>query len=113
MTQLVQLKPSVSSIGATDFLAGSPIASKNDEFTLHTEDVAVKMLEAELQEHRYYLEQKVEQRTVQLARRITLLESCNATLADKLAQARREISVLHKQLANCVSELKSDECTSS
>lgn len=63
----------------------------------------MKVMEAELNEHRYYLEQKVEQRTEQLERRITLLESCNATLCNKLAQAREEITALRKQLANALS----------
>lgn len=70
----------------------------------------MKVMEAELNEHRYYLERKVEQRTEQLVRRITLLETCNTTLCDKLAQARRDVAALHKQLASALSGAKSDDC---
>lgn len=59
----------------------------------------MKMMEAELNEHRYYLERKVEQRTEQLVRRITLLESCNATLCDKLALAHKKFAALRRQPA--------------
>ena len=58
------------------------------------------VMQAELDEHRYYLERKVEQRTEQLMKRIALLESCNAALGEKLAQANRDIITLIKQLAN-------------
>lgn len=70
----------------------------------------MKTMEEELNEHRYYLEKKVEQRTEQLVRRINLLESCNATLCDKLAQARRDISELHKQLDSALSGIYPSEC---
>lgn len=60
----------------------------------------MKEMEEELNEHRYYLEKKVEQRTEELVRRIALLESCNAALCDKLAQARREIAALNRQLGS-------------
>lgn len=70
----------------------------------------MKTMEEELNEHRYYLEKKVEQRTEQLVRRITLLETCNATLCDKLAQARRDNTALRKQLARAISEAGSDDC---
>lgn len=70
----------------------------------------MKTMEAELNEHRYYLERKVEQRTEQLVTRITLLESCNATLCNKLAQARGEIAALHKQLAGALSGLDPSDC---
>ena len=53
-----------------------------------------KAMEAELNELRYRLEQNIEQRTGQLMRRMTLLESCNATLCDKLASAQRKLGVL-------------------
>lgn len=56
-----------------------------------------KAMEAELHEHRYHLERNVEQRTDQLVRRITLLESCNATLCGKLALAKREFATLNQQ----------------
>lgn len=60
----------------------------------------MKVMEAELNEHRYNLERKVEQRTEQLMRRISLLESCNATLCDKLANAMKGVAELKKQLAS-------------
>lgn len=50
----------------------------------------MKKMKAELKEHRYYLERNVEQRTEHLLKRIALLESCNATLGEKLALARKE-----------------------
>lgn len=58
-------------------------------------DVADKQaMEAELSELRYHLERNVERRTEQLLRNITLLESCNATLCEKLASVQRELAVL-------------------
>lgn len=47
-----------------------------------------KELETELDEHRYYIERKVEQRTEQLMKQMALLESCNATLCKKLELPR-------------------------
>ncbi len=44
-------------------------------------------MKIELNEHRYYLERNVERRTQYLVARIALLESCNASLCDKLALA--------------------------
>jgi hypothetical protein len=66
----------------------------------------VKMA-AELDEHRYYLEKNIAIRTEQLVRRITLLESCNETLCEKLATANTELETLKQQLAchNPVCEL--------
>lgn len=52
-----------------------------------------KEMEAELNEHRYYLERNVEQRTEHLMKRIAVLESCNAALCDRLALIRRESGV--------------------
>jgi hypothetical protein len=57
----------------------------------------VKM-EDELDEHRYYLEQKVAIRTQQLLTQITLLESCNEALCEKLAAATKELDALRQQL---------------
>ena len=54
-------------------------------------------MEAELKVHRYYLEQGVEQRTEQLLKRMALLESCNATLGEKLALAQKELAKLKQQ----------------
>lgn len=50
----------------------------------------MKKMKAELKEHRYCLERNIEQRTGYLLKRIALLESCNATLCEKLALARKE-----------------------
>ncbi len=59
-------------------------------------EVMYKEMKAELHEHRYYLEQKVEQRTERLLKRIASLEACNATLCDKLATAQRELAKLRQ-----------------
>jgi PAS domain S-box-containing protein len=58
-----------------------------------------KEMEAELNQHRYYLERHVELRTGQLIKRMALLESCNATLGSKLALARTELAALKRQSA--------------
>lgn len=58
-----------------------------------------KEMEAELHEHRYCLEQHVELRTRQLMKRITLLESCNTTLCDKLAVIQKDIIAIKKHRA--------------
>lgn len=99
MVQLEQSKSSAAAIGAREILTAMP-ATLNRQFPLRSRAHAMKKLEAELNEHRYYLERKVEQRTEQLMKRITLLESCNASLCDKLAQAKRDIAALRKQLAS-------------
>lgn len=70
----------------------------------------IKVMEAELNEHRYCLERKVEQRTEQLMRRISLLESCNAILSDKLAHAKRNVAELDKQLAGIMSDTNLEDC---
>lgn len=57
-----------------------------------------KELETELDEHRYYIERKVEQRTEQLMKQMALLESCNATLCKKL-ELTRIVPVTVKQHA--------------
>ena len=54
----------------------------------------MKKMKAELNELRYHLEQNVGQRTESLSKRIALLESCNTTLCDKLASARKELAAL-------------------
>ena len=59
----------------------------------------LKEMEAELNVHRYYIERQVEQRTEQLMKRISVLESCNATLVDKLALANKELVALKQQSA--------------
>lgn len=58
-----------------------------------------KRLEVELDSHRYYLERNVEQRTEQLTKRISLLESCNESLCARLSSARMEIVSLQQQLS--------------
>lgn len=57
-----------------------------------------KRMEAELVEHRYYLERNVEQRTQQLTKRIAMFESCNASLCSQLSAAKMEIAALKQQL---------------
>lgn len=61
--------------------------------------IDTKVIEVELNELRHHLEQEVKKRTEQLTRCITLLESCNATLCDKLELARTELAALKQQLA--------------
>jgi PAS domain S-box-containing protein len=57
-----------------------------------------KRMEAELADHRYYLERNVERRTRELMKRIEMLESCNAALCSQLSSARMENAALHRQL---------------
>jgi predicted nuclease with TOPRIM domain len=106
--QFLQIIPSVTSIAERKHFAGIP-AQSNGQLTVQPDAFAVKRLETELNEHRYYLERKVEQRTEQLVRRISLLETCNATLCDKLAQARREVAALQKQLTDAKSGMETNE----
>lgn len=63
-----------------------------------------KRMEAELVDHRYCLERNVEQRTRQLTKRITMLESCNASLCDELSSARLEVAALKQQLSQLLPE---------
>lgn len=63
-----------------------------------------KRMEAELVDHRYCLERNVEQRTRQLMKRITTLESCNSSLCDELSSARLEIAALKQQLSQYLPE---------
>ncbi|HZW24774.1 MAG TPA: PAS domain-containing protein [Gallionella sp.] len=67
-----------------------------------------KRMEAELADHRYYLERNVEQRTRQLAKRIELLESCNTMLCSQLSSARLEIAALKRQLQLAAPETGED-----
>jgi PAS domain-containing protein len=55
-----------------------------------------KAMEAELTQHRYYLDWNVEKRTEQLVKRVTVLESCNTALCDKLALARKNLATLNQ-----------------
>lgn len=56
----------------------------------------MKKMASELNEHRYYLEQNVERRTELLAKRIEMLEACNASLCSKLAQSQRKLAALQE-----------------
>lgn len=69
-----------------------------------------KEMEAELSEYRYHLERNVEQRTEQLARSMSLLESCNAALCDKLALTQKELAALKLQLAGTLFGAASNDC---
>lgn len=69
-----------------------------------------KEMEAELNEHRYRLERNVARRTEQLVRSMTLLESCNAALCDKLASAQRELVVMKRQMAGALFGEASNDC---
>lgn len=68
----------------------------------------MKKMKAELNEHRYCLEQKAEQRTEHLLTRTAFLESCNTALCDKLAAAQKELAALRLQstLSRPVAETK-------
>jgi hypothetical protein len=70
-----------------------------------------KAMEAELHEHRYHLQRNVEHRTAQLVRRIALLESCNATLSDKLASVQRELAALKQQPARNLPGAEQNDCS--
>ncbi|MBI3480481.1 MAG: PAS domain-containing protein [Nitrosomonadales bacterium] len=48
-----------------------------------------KHMEEELRQHRYHLDQHIEQRTERLMKRIAVLESCNAVLCSKLRSVRQ------------------------
>lgn len=61
--------------------------------------IDTRVIEVELNELRHHLEQEVKKRTEQLTRCITLLESCNATLCDKLALAHKKFAALRRQPA--------------
>lgn len=63
-----------------------------------------KEMEVELAKHRYYLELNVEQRTAQLVKRMSVLESCNSALCDKLALARKHLASLNQQLHHTLPE---------
>jgi methionyl-tRNA synthetase len=68
----------------------------------------LKKMKAELNEHRYYLERNVERRTDQLLKSIALLESCNATLCDKLALTRKELSAIKQQSEHTLPKIDSE-----
>lgn len=68
----------------------------------------INKMKAELNEHRYYLERKVEQRTEQLLKRLVLLESCNSTLCDKLAIANKELIALKQQITHALPNIEAE-----
>jgi len=109
MAQLLQINPPAKPNMANEYVA-SMSAATNRKLPVSADALVVKKLEAELNEHRYYLERKVEQRTEQLMKRISLLESCNATLCGKLAQANSDIAALNKLLAVAVPEAEPTGC---
>jgi len=43
-----------------------------------------KAMEDELEDHRYYMERRVAQRTGEMGRRLAMMESCNASLCDQM-----------------------------
>lgn len=55
-----------------------------------------KLMESELQTHRYFLEQRVRDRTEQLEKRIAILESCNHELCNQLEKERMTCNELRK-----------------
>jgi glutamine amidotransferase PdxT len=105
----MQSNLSVASIGKSEIL--TPPAASNRQIPVRSSSSALKKLEAELNEHRYYLEQKVEQRTEELVKRINLLESCNSTLCGKLAEAKKLIAALQKQIDGSTPVAKSNYCS--
>lgn len=110
MAQLIQYKPTSTLNGSSEILTIPQVAS-NRRLLERSEALAVKKLEAELNEHRYYLERKVEQRTEQLVKRLILLESCNTTLCEKLAQAKREMAELQKLVDSNLSGTEEKVCS--
>lgn len=68
----------------------------------------IRKMKAELNEHRYYLEQKVEHRTEHLLKRIVFLESCNTALCNKLAAAQKELAIQKLQPASTVPKPAAD-----
>ncbi len=98
MVQLIQFSASQAPSGTNDVSVSR--TAGNSEYARQTEVAAMQMLEAELHEHRYYLERKVEERTEQLSTRIRVLETCNAALAGKLADAKKDIAMLRRQLVS-------------
>ena len=68
----------------------------------------INKMKAELNEHRYYLERKIERRTEQLLKRLVLLESCNSTLCDKLAIANKELVALKQQITHALPHIEAE-----
>lgn len=110
MVQIMQYNLSVASSGTSE-ISTAPQVISNRRLLERSDTLEVKKLEAELNEHRYYLERKIEQRTDQLVKRIKLLELCNSSLCDKLAQAKKEIAALHKQLGSDLPGTEFKDCS--
>lgn len=73
-------------------LDGKPLVT---EFMLN-----IHKMKAELNEHRYYLERKVEYKTAHLLTRINMLEACNKTLGSKLSQAHKKLAELQPAISH-------------
>lgn len=71
----------------------------------------MREMKFELNEHRYYLERKVALRTAHLMKRIELLESCNATLCEKLTQTREALAMLKQSPISAPVEVGADTVT--
>jgi hypothetical protein len=67
-----------------------------------SQDMArIHALEAELFQYRYMVEKMVRQRTMQLARRIAILKSCNARVCDEFGKLRdKYLGLLNAVQAN-------------
>ncbi len=74
-------------------------------------EIMLRKMKAELNQHRYYLDQQVEQRTGHLLKRIAFLESCNTTLCDKLAASRQELARFRQQASLPLADLRSGVMT--
>lgn len=61
-------------------------------------------------QHRYHAEWNIEQIANQLVKRLTLLESRNAALCDKLGLPKRELATLDQQVARTLFGTETDEC---
>jgi hypothetical protein len=87
---------------------------KKSEATLFIRKAVMDMMKikAELYEHRYCLEKNVESRTEHLLKRIALLESCNATLCNRLASANQELVALKQLSAHALpcSDTQPNDC---
>lgn len=78
---------------------------KSDNTTFVSE-IMLRKMKAELNQHRYYLDQQVELRTEHLLKRIVFLEFCNTTLCDKLAASRQELARLRQRAPLPLADLR-------
>ena len=109
MAQILRSRKTRVSGNTSKILNSLPVASCN-HMPVQSVVYAQDTLETELHELRYSMERKVEQRTAQLVKRITLLESCNTVLSEKLAQANRDLATLIRQLATVLPEGEGGGC---